>query len=175
MSAAPASIHTFVGKVVHGKGLGRTVGMPTANIDIAPAAITVPPGVYAARIHIGAETYAALTNIGPRPSVDDEERPTVEAHILDFDRDIYDRIVALDLTAFLRPTQKFPTLAAVKAVGTVEGYSTLPAMKALAEKYGVSAPITRELYDVCFGDKTPKDALDALTDRPKRHEGEIFW
>ena len=76
------------GKVVQGKALGRTVGMPTANLLIADG--TMPEnGVYVTRIRIGNEAYASVTNIGRRPTVDDEAHITVETHIIDFDREIY--------------------------------------------------------------------------------------
>jgi riboflavin kinase/FMN adenylyltransferase len=123
MKNAVSPLHTFVGKVIHGKGMGRTVGMPTANIDIPQDELlcqtAVPPGVYASRISLpsadGAhtETSTALTNVGMRPTVDDDTRLTVEAHILDFDRDIYGVTVTLDVYYFLRPIQKFPSLQAV--------------------------------------------------------------
>jgi riboflavin kinase/FMN adenylyltransferase len=104
--------------------MGRTVGMPTANIDIPQDELlrldaAVPPGVYASRISLPSadgshtETYTALTNIGMRPTVDNDPRLTVEAHILDFDRDIYGVTVTLDICEFLRPIQKFPSLQAV--------------------------------------------------------------
>jgi riboflavin kinase/FMN adenylyltransferase len=116
-------IYTFVGKVIHGKGMGRTVGMPTANIDIPQEELlrqtAVPPGVYASRITLPSadgshtETYTALTNIGMRPTVDNDTRLSVETHIIDFDLDIYGVTVILDIYEFLRPIQKFPSLQAV--------------------------------------------------------------
>ena len=104
----------LTGKVVHGKALGRTVGMPTANIDVTDENLLPECGVYATRIKVGGETYLAVTNIGLRPTVDNEQQVTVEAHILDFDQDIYGRVVELEVHKFLRPIRKFGSLEEVR-------------------------------------------------------------
>lgn len=101
------------GKVVRGKALGRTVGMPTANLQIFDAELP-KSGVYATRIRIGGELLESVTNIGTRPSVDCETYHTVETHILDFDRDIYGEDVTLEVIKFLRPIQKFNNLQEVQ-------------------------------------------------------------
>ncbi len=103
---------TLTGEVVHGKGLGRTVGMPTANLHISNAELP-PAGVYAGRVKIGSKVYCSVTNIGQRPSVDQEQQVTVESFILDFHEDIYGHKVELELVKYLRPVQKFPDLEAV--------------------------------------------------------------
>ena len=103
----------LAGKVVHGKALGRTVGMPTANIQICDESILPEDGVYATRIKVGEDVYLAVTNIGTRPTVDCENRVTVEAHILDFAEDIYGQNVELEVHKFLRPIQKFEKLEEV--------------------------------------------------------------
>ena len=103
----------LTGKVVHGKALGRTVGMPTANIEVADKSLLPECGVYATRIKVGEETYLAVTNIGLRPTVDNEQQVTVEAHILNFDQDIYGQVVELEVHKFLRPIQKFGSLEEV--------------------------------------------------------------
>lgn len=100
----------LTGKIVHGKGLGRTVGMPTANIEVCDTQLLPKSGVYATRIVVGDETYLAVTNIGLRPTVDEEPQVTVEAHILDFEGDIYGDSVELEVHQFLRPIQKFECL-----------------------------------------------------------------
>ena len=100
------------GEVVHGKALGRTVGMPTANLKISEGALP-ENGVYATRIIIDGQIYSSVTNIGSRPSVDDNEQVTVETYILDFDKDIYGKKVELELHQFLRPIRKFNSLEEV--------------------------------------------------------------
>ena len=101
------------GKVVRGKALGRTVGMPTANLCITEG--TMPEeGVYATRIQIGDGVYTSVTNIGRRPTVDDESYITVETFILDFNKEIYGEQAVLEVHKFLRPVQKFESLQDVQ-------------------------------------------------------------
>lgn len=101
------------GTVVRGKALGRTVGMPTANLRITEG--TMPEnGVYATRIRIGDSVYVSVTNIGRRPTVDDESYITVETYIIDFDREIYGEQAVLEVHKFLRPIQKFASLKEVQ-------------------------------------------------------------
>ena len=103
------------GIVVHGKGLGRTVGMPTANLQLEKGIAFPAEGVWASFVTLGGETFLGVTNVGRRPTVDTEERCTVETNILDFDRDIYGERLRVTLEAFLRPTVKMDSLSAVKA------------------------------------------------------------
>jgi riboflavin kinase/FMN adenylyltransferase len=101
------------GKVVRGKALGRTVGMPTANLCITEG--TMPEeGVYATRIQIGDGVYTSVTNIGRRPTVDDESYITVETYIINFDEEIYGEQAVLEVHKFLRPIQKFNSLKEVQ-------------------------------------------------------------
>lgn len=101
------------GEVVHGKALGRTVGMPTANISVDVDCLP-EAGVYATRIEVEGCVYDSVTNIGKRPSVDDSEHITVETYILDFEKDIYGKIVILEICKFLRPVIRFKSLKAVR-------------------------------------------------------------
>ncbi len=97
------------GTIVHGKGLGRTVDMPTANL--CPEQKELPEeGVYASYIMLGNRRLRAVTNVGTRPSVDQENTPTIETHILDFDDNIYGQWIELELVQYLRPIQKFAGL-----------------------------------------------------------------
>ena len=101
------------GKVVRGKALGRTVGMPTANLCITEG--TMPEeGVYATRIQIGDGVYTSVTNIGRRHTVDDESYITVETYIINFDEEIYGEQAVLEVHKFLRPIQKFNSLKEVQ-------------------------------------------------------------
>ena len=103
----------LIGKVVRGKALGRTVGMPTANLCITDG--TIPEeGVYATRIRIGDGVYTSVTNIGRRPTVDDESYITVETFIIDFDKEIYGEQAVLEVHKLLRPIQKFDSLKGVQ-------------------------------------------------------------
>ena len=102
------------GKIVRGKGLGRTVGMPTANLEPDSRGSLPNEGVYATRIEIGGKWFYAVTNIGRRPTVDREDEVTIESFVLDFCGDIYGESVQLEIHKFLREVQKFDTLEAVK-------------------------------------------------------------
>ena len=87
--------------------------MPTANLRITEGAMP-ENGVYATRIQIGDRVYTSVTNIGRRPTVDDEAYITVETFIMDFDKEIYGEQAVLELHKFLRPIQKFASLQEVK-------------------------------------------------------------
>ena len=101
------------GEVVHGKALGRTVGMPTANLKISSGELP-ECGVYATLIRVRDNIHQSVTNIGRRPTVDQEKHLTVETFIFDFDQDIYGQEVKLEVHQFLRPIQKFDSLEQVK-------------------------------------------------------------
>lgn len=106
--------YLFSGTVIPGKQLGRTIGIPTANLRYPQESITMPYGVYACRTAIDGKAYAAVTNLGVRPTVSGEG-VTVEPWILDFSGDLYGRELTLEVLSFLRPEQKFPDLAALQA------------------------------------------------------------
>ena len=103
------------GVVSPGNRLGRTIGTPTANMEMPPHKLLPPEGVYAARARIGQDTHQAVLSIGKRPTVDDSGALAVEAHILDFQNDIYDRVLHVEPLEFLRPQQKFASLDELKA------------------------------------------------------------
>ena len=100
------------GEVVHGKALGRTVGMPTANLCITGELPEL--GVYATRIEIGKRIFESITNIGKRPSVDQDDNVTVETHIFDFNEEIYGQTVKLEVCKFIRPVMQFQNLEEVQ-------------------------------------------------------------
>lgn len=102
------------GEVVHGNGRGRTIGFPTANIAVWDQQLLPANGVYAGWAHLDGETFLAVANVGQRPTFDGGF-VTVEAHLLDFDRDIYGRHLAFDVVARLRAEQKFNGVEALIA------------------------------------------------------------
>lgn len=110
--------YRIIGRVVHGKELGRTIGFPTANIEPLDKECLIPAnGVYAAAVTLAdGTTYPAMLNIGHRPSVDTPLAPiSIEAHILGFDSDIYGTTVAVDFLRYMRPEHKFPSLDALRS------------------------------------------------------------
>ena len=105
--------HILTGQVLHGQKLGRTLGVPTANLQI-PAGITVPKfGVYACRAIVDGSSFPAVTNVGIRPTVSGNGI-TVEPWILDFTGDLYGKEIRLEFYRFLRCEKKFSDLAALK-------------------------------------------------------------
>jgi len=102
------------GPVVKGDQRGRTIGFPTANVAVWDELLLPTNGVYATYIWIGEARHLAATNVGVRPTVDGMKL-TVEAHILDFDADIYGEDVRLEFVRRVRPEMKFAGLDALKA------------------------------------------------------------
>ena len=106
--------HILSGRVIHGRHLGSTLGIPTANLQL-PTELAVPRfGVYACRCWVDGKAYPAVTNIGTRPTVEGHNI-TVEPWILDYEGDLYDREITLEFYRFLRPEQKFPDLQSLKS------------------------------------------------------------
>jgi riboflavin kinase/FMN adenylyltransferase len=97
--------HFVSGTVVRGRERGRTIGFPTANINSATECLP-PDGVYATRLVLADGAFASITNIGMRPTFAEVAR-TIEAHVFDFDRDIYGAKVRLDLVERIRGERKF--------------------------------------------------------------------
>ena len=105
--------HVLSGTVVHGKALGRKLGVPTANLKM-PEGLAMPRfGVYACSCIIDGKRYPAVTNLGTRPTVEGSGI-TVEPWILDYSGDLYGREITLEFHYFLRPEKKFPSLEALK-------------------------------------------------------------
>ena len=107
--------HIVLGEVVKGKQLGRTIGLPTANIDFPKNKLLPPDGVYVTVTDLDGERRAGLSNIGLRPTVDNFAYRTVEAHILDYSGDIYGRELLLEIHKFIRGIRKFGGLDEVRA------------------------------------------------------------
>ena len=105
--------HIVSGVVVPGKQLGRTLGIPTANIRLEEGLVVPKFGVYACRVNIDGKSYAAVTNVGTRPTVSGVG-VTVEPWILDFDGNLYGQEITLEFHRFLRPETKFDGLEALK-------------------------------------------------------------
>jgi len=105
----------LTGTVVHGRGLGRRLGTPTANIEPPPGRLIPANGVYAAHAETEREgLWPAVVNVGVRPTVTTNGL-TVEAHLLDFEGDLYGQRLGLDLLAWMRDEKTFPNLDALVA------------------------------------------------------------
>jgi riboflavin kinase / FMN adenylyltransferase len=100
--------------VTRGAGRGRGLGFPTANL--CPDNELVPPaGVYATMVGIDGVVWPSITNIGMRPTFGDADRPVIEAHIFDFNRDLYGRTLRLSFVQRLRDERAFPDVDALRA------------------------------------------------------------
>ncbi len=99
------------GTVVHGDGLGRKIGFPTANIKCEFDWKLVPSnGVYAAWVNVNGQSIAAMVNIGTRPTVTDSKETRIEAHLLNWDGDLYDKKITLEFVSRLRSEQPFDSV-----------------------------------------------------------------
>ncbi len=101
-----ARYYSVFGAVTHGAERGRNLGFPTANVDVPPDRVIPADGIYVAYAWLGAERYHAVVNIGVRPTFDHGER-SIEAYLLDFQRDIYGCHLVLEFVARLRPERRF--------------------------------------------------------------------
>lgn len=95
----------LLGKVVHGRGVGKTLGFPTANIQV-DAEKLLPYGVYGGYIDIDDQSFRAITNIGKVPTFNINCN-SVEVFVLNYNGNLYDKTVKVSLTKFLRPIKRF--------------------------------------------------------------------
>ena len=104
--------HTLTNRVAHGKKIGSsTLGFPTVNLRVPEGIIVPAHGVYATRVWFDGQCRPAVTNVGVRPTVsDNDRRVTVEGFILDFDGDLYGHQVRMEFYKYLRPERKFASL-----------------------------------------------------------------
>jgi len=108
--------YALSGPVIHGDGRGRRINIPTANIHYPESKLLPANGIYACRARLGADLFAAVVNIGFNPTFTPDKRTAnVEAHILDFDRDLYGEQVTLEFIARLRDEAKFDSVDALLA------------------------------------------------------------
>lgn len=105
--------HVLTGQVVHGRQIGRTLGIPTANLSLPEGVLLPRRGVYAASAQVGALHRLAVVNIGSRPTVSGQS-VTIEPWLLDFEGDLYGQTLSLSLHAFLRPERRFASLDALR-------------------------------------------------------------
>lgn len=106
--------HILKGTVQYGQQLGRTIGIPTANLSLPDGVLTPAFGVYACKAIVDGAEYLAVTNVGTRPTVGGSHI-TVEPWLLDFEGDLYGKELTLYFYYFLRPEQKFASLEELKA------------------------------------------------------------
>lgn len=103
------------GEVIYGNQIGRTIGFPTANVDVSSSLFLPSPGIYITWISYDGKRHPSVTNIGHRPTIGDNLELTVEVHILDDSTDLYGKIVEVAFLTRLRGEKKFDGLDALKA------------------------------------------------------------
>ena len=107
--------YSVTGTVVHGKQLGRTIGMPTVNL-LPPVDKLLPPnGVYFSNVSYQGKHYRSISNIGCKPTVSEERIMGVETYLYDFKETIYGKEITVNLLRFKRPEMKFDSLEQLKA------------------------------------------------------------
>ena len=97
---------SVAGKVIKGDQRGRTIGIPTANLEYPLNTIIIPYGVYAVETIIEGNTYFGIVNFGIRPTFN-KDKPIVEAYLFDFDNDIYDKNIEILFHKQIRQEKKF--------------------------------------------------------------------
>jgi riboflavin kinase/FMN adenylyltransferase len=107
--------YSVVGEVSHGSDRGARIGLPTANIAHWPHKKLPAVGVYATRVRLQDQDYHGITNVGYRPTFEDQSQVNVETHILDFSEDIYGQRISLEFIKKLRDEQKFSGVDALMA------------------------------------------------------------
>jgi riboflavin kinase/FMN adenylyltransferase len=116
-ASALGRYYSITGPVVHGDGRGHTLNLPTANIQIPPGKVLPAYGIYACRAWVGGQSHPAATSIGIRPTFYPAEppAPTIEAHLLDFNQDLYGQDIRLEFVEYLRAEEKYCSVQALLA------------------------------------------------------------
>ncbi|GIQ68595.1 riboflavin biosynthesis protein [Xylanibacillus composti] len=95
------------GKVVHGEGRGTTIGVPTANVEVAMPYVIPTSGVYAVRAHVNGELHPGVMNIGVKPTFGGTGPDVLEVHLLDFRGDLYGEELEVEFVRYLRGEVRF--------------------------------------------------------------------
>ncbi|ADX67589.1 MULTISPECIES: bifunctional riboflavin kinase/FAD synthetase [Weeksella] len=101
---------TLTGEVIHGDKLGRTLGFPTANLKLPAYKLVPKTGVYVVHVQIEGKLHLGLLSIGYRETVTDNSELRVEVNILDFEGDLYGKILSVEIMGFIRNEKKFNSL-----------------------------------------------------------------
>ena len=99
--------YRITGRIVHGRALGRRIGIPTLNQLPPPDKLLPPFGVYYSEVKADGRVYKGMTNIGTKPTVTDEHVVTVETYLYDFEGDLYGETAEVGLLTYRRPEKRF--------------------------------------------------------------------
>lgn len=114
----------MIGKVIQGDKIGRTIGFPTANIEIDPQKICPKNGVYFVNVKVRDKNYKGMMNIGVRPTIKGEKKQ-IEVHILNFNEDIYGEILEIHFYERERDEKKFISIEGLKKQLTKDKENTI--------------------------------------------------
>jgi len=104
----------ITGRVIHGDGRGKSLGIPTANLDYSPERILPAFGIYATWTWVDGVRHASVTNVGIRPTFKNiNNNIQIEAYLMDFDRDIYETTIRLEFVEYLRQEERFENIQAL--------------------------------------------------------------
>lgn len=107
--------YIITGKVIHGDKLGSKLGYPTANLSISEKEKLIPhDGVYAVKVDVENISFEGMMYIGKRPTVANQDAANIEINIFDFNQNIYDKVIKINILKFLRPDIKFNNLDELK-------------------------------------------------------------
>lgn len=107
--------YTISGKIVEGFKVGRTIGFPTANIQVWETYKVIPAfGVYAVYVHVEGQRYDGMLYIGKRPTLHNGDNISIEVNLFNFDRDLYNKNLTAEFIDFVRPDEKFIDIDTLK-------------------------------------------------------------
>jgi riboflavin kinase/FMN adenylyltransferase len=106
--------YSFSGTVIHDEAIGRELGYPTANLDVALPKLVPADGVYAARVFWRGNRHLAALSIGTKPTTHEGGERAIECLLLDFDGDLYNESLTVECLHYLRPQEKFADLESLK-------------------------------------------------------------
>lgn len=103
----------ILSKVIKGKGRGKYLGFPTANLEVSPLKLLPPAGVYAVWVIIDGKKFKGALNIGKRPTFEEKEF-SIEVHIFNFKKNIYGKTLKIELIKYIREEKKFSSIEILK-------------------------------------------------------------
>ena len=106
--------YSVTAPVLHGKGLGRTIGIPTVNQNFSQHLLIPPKGVYRTEVEVDGVVYSSLSNVGTHPTVDQDASVNCESYLLGYSGDLYGRILKVSFLEFLREEKRFESLDELK-------------------------------------------------------------
>ncbi|HBA62226.1 MAG TPA: riboflavin biosynthesis protein RibF [Lachnospiraceae bacterium] len=106
--------YQLMGRISHGRQLGRTIGIPTMNVPVRKEKLLPPNGVYAARGILEGVSYDGILNIGRKPTVEENGEVLAELHLFDYAQEAYGKEIEIEIYEFERPEQRFASIEALQ-------------------------------------------------------------